>query len=811
MAVELGTGYVSITSSAKGLDPFERFQSAKVAAGNVGNLGKALTIASAAGAIVGNVVSDAFNAIASSMSGAIARTDTMANFPKVMSSLGFSSDEASAAVQRVAERLDGLPSSTADITSKVQQLAATTGNLGGATDIALAFNDAMLAGGQGVEAANRAFVQYNQMLSAGKVDMQSWNSLVVAAPAQMDALAKSLLGASANQKTLYNALKDGTVSFDDFNRALVELDQNGSGSMASFEEQARSATQGIGTAMENVQNRIQKAIEKIIEAVGAANISSAINSFSASFGQIADVVVNVINGIKDTVDFSAIGAAFQPLVDVFSGAGAAIAANAHSVGEGIGHIANFVTPAFAAIIQTVADALNALGGLLAPIAGVLGAVAAGFAGLQIAGAVSGVVSALGAAFAGIQTVIAAGGMIQSFSGLGAVIATIAGGPIPLIIAGIAALIAGFIALYQSSEDFRNGVSAVLDFLSSTFGPVIDTLIQSVTGFATSLGDTLRPMFDQLGTAIQTVSQTASTVFGPTMQAIGAALAPIVTIVAGVANVLFSVLGPALSAVAGIAGSVFGAAFNLAAGIISAAMQVIGGVIQATCGVIQMVIGVFVGIFTGNWKMASDGATAVFRGMSTALSGIINGIVGFIGGALNAISSVFSSVFNGISGVVSGVFGGISNTIGNVMGDAKNVVSGALNAIAGFFSGLHLEFPHINLPHFWVRGGEAPWGIGGMGSMPSFGVDWYARGGIVPRAAVLGEAGAEAIVPYTNSNIRPWAAALSAAMGDGGRTTNIYVDGAVVNGDEQVKALFMDFMSELSRLANMNVREAVAHA
>ena len=723
MAVELGTGYVSITSSAKGLDPFERFQSAKVAAGNVGNLGKALTIASAAGAIVGNVVSDAFSAIASSMSGAIARTDTMANFPKVMSSLGFSSDEASAAVQRVAERLDGLPSSTADITSKVQQLAATTGNLGGATDIALAFNDAMLAGGQGVEAANRAFVQYNQMLSAGKVDMQSWNSLVVAAPAQMDALAKSLLGASANQKTLYNALKDGTISFDDFNRALVELDQNGSGSMASFEEQARSATQGIGTALENVQNRIQKAIEKIIEAVGAANISSAINSFSASFGQIADVVVNVINGIKDTVDFSAIGAAFQPLVDVFSGAGAAIAANAHSVGEGIGHIANFVTPAFAAIIQTVADALNALGGLLAPIAGVLGAVAAGFAGLQIAGAVSGVVSALGAAFAGIQTVIAAGGMIQSFSGLGAVIATIAGGPIPLIIAGIAALIAGFIALYQSSEDFRNGVSAV----------------------------------------------------------------------------------------AGIAGSVFGAAFNLAAGIISAAMQVIGGVIQATCGVIQMIIGVFVGIFTGNWKMASDGATAVFRGMSTALSGIINGIVGFIGGALNAISSVFSSVFNGISGVVSGVFGGISNTIGNVMGDAKNVVSGALNAIAGFFSGLHLEFPHINLPHFWVRGGEAPWGIGGMGSMPSFGVDWYARGGIVPRAAVLGEAGAEAIVPYTNSNIRPWAAALSAAMGDGGRTTNIYVDGAVVNGDEQVKALFMDFMSELSRLANMNVREAVAHA
>ena len=36
------------------------------------------------------------------------------------------------------------------------------------------------------------------------------------------------------------------------------------------------------------------------------------------------------------------------------------------------------------------------------------------------------------------------------------------------------------------------------------------------------------------------------------------------------------------------------------------------------------------------------------------------------------------------------------------------------------------FSNLKLPHISVSGGEAPFGIGGLGRLPSFSVQWYAR-------------------------------------------------------------------------------------
>ena len=40
--------------------------------------------------------------------------------------------------------------------------------------------------------------------------------------------------------------------------------------------------------------------------------------------------------------------------------------------------------------------------------------------------------------------------------------------------------------------------------------------------------------------------------------------------------------------------------------------------------------------------------------------------------------------------------------------------------------MHLNIPKPKLPHITVHGGAAPFGIGGKGSLPSFGVEWYAK-------------------------------------------------------------------------------------
>lgn len=222
------------------------------------------TWAVAAGALLAKGVTKIANVIGNNLGGAINRVDQLNNFPRVMEAVGFSSEQSTESVNQIASALDGLPTSLEDATANVQKLAATMGNLSdgevNATSVGLALNDMFLAGGKGTAASANALEQYNQMLAAGKVDMQAWNSLVNAAPGQMDQLSKSILGADANQSDLYAAMKAGTVTFDDLNAAIVNLDKQGGEGFSSFRDQAVAATDGIATQMENVGNSMRKVL-----------------------------------------------------------------------------------------------------------------------------------------------------------------------------------------------------------------------------------------------------------------------------------------------------------------------------------------------------------------------------------------------------------------------------------------------------------------------------------------------------------------------------------------------------------------------
>ncbi len=257
----------------------------------------------AAGNLISKGISTISSAISSNLGRAISRVDTINNFPKVMTALGYTSEEASNSVNEIAAAIDGLPTALDSAVSDIQKLAATMGNLNSgmvnATSVGIALNNMFLAGGKGADVASRAMEQYNQMLAAGKADMQSWRSMLDAAPGQLNQLAKTLLGATATQEDLRQALNDGVISFDQLNEAIVNLNKNGGDGFASFEQQARSATGGIGTALENVQNRIAKAIAKIIDHIGSEKIAAAIDGISQGFMGVADVIINIIDFIAN--------------------------------------------------------------------------------------------------------------------------------------------------------------------------------------------------------------------------------------------------------------------------------------------------------------------------------------------------------------------------------------------------------------------------------------------------------------------------------------------------------------------------------
>lgn len=257
------------------------------------------------GALVGafsSITSKAMDAIGSHVGSAVSRLDTLKNYPTVMSNLGVSSDEASTSIQTMSDRLSNLPTSLNDMASTVQGLYTSARNYGmSLTDVTkagLGLNDMLLAGGQSQGIVNSAMEQFRQMVSKGKPDMQDWKALVSAAPAQLDQLAKAMLGPTANANDLYAALgggkNDPTISMDQLLDAIARLDTEGGEGITSFKEQAETAQGGVQTAMDNMSNAVTKGIEKIMNVVGRENIVSTINDvkggINTAFGDLSDAI-----------------------------------------------------------------------------------------------------------------------------------------------------------------------------------------------------------------------------------------------------------------------------------------------------------------------------------------------------------------------------------------------------------------------------------------------------------------------------------------------------------------------------------------
>lgn len=156
----------------------------------------------------------------------------------------------------------------------------------------------------------------------------------------------------------------------------------------------------------------------------------------------------------------------------------------------------------------------------------------------------------------------------------------------------------------------------------------------------------------------------------------------------------------------------------------------------------------------------SGAQSLWSSFTSTLSNLWSGLVSTGSNLFNNLSSTISGIFNGILSTASNIWNSIKSTISNAIDGAKNAVSNAIEAIKNLFN-FNISWPHIPLPHFYVSGSSNPLDWLSQG-VPSIGIEWYAKGGIMTkptlfgmngnRAMVGGEAGAEAILPLNKSTL-----------------------------------------------------------
>lgn len=714
------------------------------------SIGKSIStgVAATAGAIggaVSSVVSSALSAVSSSIGDAVSRVDTINNFPKVMENLGYTADNASSAIDTMSTHLQGLPTTLNSMVSLVQELTASTGNLDEATQMGLSFNDMLLASGASSDAVSSALYQYNQMVSTGTVDQEAWQSLVQAAPGQMDQLAKSILGANAGQGQLYAAMQDGTVTMDQFNAAVIDLDTNGADGFASFAQQAKDATNGIATAWTNVQTSISRSLANIIQAIGASQIAALINGIGTDISIFGKTVVVEIGNAKVAIaDFSsAIAPSLTMVSNVFKDTkdlvGGAFDEMVSQIGVGIDIImpniqgfASSFNEVFATILANAGLIISNVAGLLMDLGtSIIPALAPyidGVSGSMMASkdVISNVADAIDTVIQAMDTAVSSQGFIDWMNKIFTVVGTVAGSFGDLVYQIAVALN----SIMPSIEGFVSSFNTTFGTLISGAGTVISDIAGLIMDLGTSVIPAIQPAIDGASSAMQMSQPVISAVagaIGEVIQAIDEAVSNpafvtwVTDISTAVGNFFISVQGvyqalvPIIQQVADSAAAIIGPLFEQMesidiAGIIdtiSTKLQELAGFINDNKDIIAAaVVGILAAVAAyeayeiamGIWKAITIAGTIVqglFNAVMDAnpISIIILAVIALVAALVyfftqtdlgKQIWSDFSAAVVNVWNAISGAFFAVWNPIVDFF---TVTIPGAIATMGQFFADL----------------------------------------------------------------------------------------------------------------------------
>lgn len=143
--------------------------------------------------------------------------------------------------------------------------------------------------------------------------------------------------------------------------------------------------------------------------------------------------------------------------------------------------------------------------------------------------------------------------------------------------------------------------------------------------------------------------------------------------------------------------------------------------------------------------AKTTVTNVFNSIKSTITSILNAAYGVVQSVISSIKGAFNfsvslpaigtaaldvarNVVSSVLGAIKGMFNfswSLPSVATGAVDRLVGIVSGVVNSIKGLFN-FSWSLPTLKVPHVRVNGGKAPWGIGGMGTPPSFNVQWYKK-------------------------------------------------------------------------------------
>ena len=287
-------------------------------------------------------------------------------------------------------------------------------------------------------------------------------------------------------------------------------------------------------------------------------------------------------------------------------------------------------------LQGMVDVLNAMPDGVKQVIMIIALLAAALGPVLII--IGKVISAVGT----IMTIVPKlAGVINTVkTAFGALNAVMLANPIAIVIAAIAALVAAFVYLWNTNEEFRQ-------FWISLWESVKETAVQCWQAISAFLSQ-----------AWEAIRNTAVSVWNGIRDFFSGLWAEIQTLFTTVVNAIAGFLSGAWNAVKGAVVSVWTAISQFFTSVWNGIRNVTSAVVNGIRSFLQ----------------------SAWNGIRALITTVMNGIKSVVTAVWNGIRSVIARVMNGIRSVVSSVWSGIRNTISSIVNGIRNTVSGAFHAM-----------------------------------------------------------------------------------------------------------------------------------
>lgn len=241
-----------------------------------------------------DLVSDAIKSVTSALSGlvddAIEASDAMNKFGQTMSFAGFDPEvieETQAAVQKYADStvydLNTIANTTAQLGANgvkdFEALVEATGNLNA------------VAGGN-AQTFESVALALTQTAGAGKLTTENWRQMTNQIPGAAGVLQEALKSAGAYTGDFQEALKNGEITAEEFNAAIMQVGTE------PIAVEAAASVQTFEGAVGNLKATAVSALQAIIDEIGMENITAFLTNVSDF---IATKVIPAIRSVANWV------------------------------------------------------------------------------------------------------------------------------------------------------------------------------------------------------------------------------------------------------------------------------------------------------------------------------------------------------------------------------------------------------------------------------------------------------------------------------------------------------------------------------